>query len=139
MRAKYGVLDCDFYNFDETGFIIGVICPVIVVTRTDRRGRGKAVQLGNREWATAIAYINSKGWSVPLFLVVQGKNYLLNQYTDGGLLPDQVIKPTSNRQTNNKTGLEQLKHFDKHPTTRVRGLYRMLVLDGHKSHESAEF
>jgi hypothetical protein len=43
MRAKYGVLDCDFYNFDETGFIIGVICPVIVVTRTDRRGRGKAV------------------------------------------------------------------------------------------------
>ena len=43
MRAKYGVLDCDFYNFDETGFIIGVICSTIVVTRADRRGRGKAV------------------------------------------------------------------------------------------------
>jgi len=43
MRAKYGILDCDFYNFDETGFMIGIICAAIVVTRTDRRGRGKAV------------------------------------------------------------------------------------------------
>jgi hypothetical protein len=43
IRVKYRVLDCDFYNFDETGFIIGVICPAIVVTRVDRRGRGKAV------------------------------------------------------------------------------------------------
>ncbi len=49
IRAKYGVLDYDFYNFDETGFIIGIISLVIVVTRVDRRGRGKAVQLGNRE------------------------------------------------------------------------------------------
>jgi DDE superfamily endonuclease len=32
-----------------------------------------------------------------------------------------------------------LKHFDKHTITRVRGLYRILVLDKHKSHESAEF
>jgi transcriptional regulator with XRE-family HTH domain len=49
MRAKYRVLDCDFYNFDETGFMIGVICSTMVVTRADRRGRGKTVQLGNRE------------------------------------------------------------------------------------------
>jgi hypothetical protein len=48
MRAKYGILDYDFYNFDETGFMIGVICPGIFVTRTDRRDRGKAVQPGNR-------------------------------------------------------------------------------------------
>ena len=43
IRAKYGVLDCDFYNFDKTGFIIGVICAIIVITRIDRYGRGKAV------------------------------------------------------------------------------------------------
>jgi hypothetical protein len=139
MRAKYGVLDCDFYNFDETGFMMGVICPAMVVTRADRRGRGKAVQPGNREWATAIACINSEGWSVPPFLVVQGKNHLANWYTDGGLPPDWVIKPTSNGWTNNETGLEWLKHFDKHTTARTRGPYRMLVLDGHESHESVEF
>ena len=70
MRAKYSILDYDFYNFDETGFMTGVICPVIVVTHADQCGRGKAVQPGNREWATAIACINSEGWNVPPFLVV---------------------------------------------------------------------
>jgi hypothetical protein len=58
--------------------MIGIICSAIVVTRADRRGRGKAVQLGNRELATAIACISSEGWSVPPFLVVQGKNHLVS-------------------------------------------------------------
>jgi Tc5 transposase DNA-binding domain/helix-turn-helix, Psq domain len=49
MRVKYSVLDCDFYNFDETGFMIGIISLAMVVTRADRRGRGKAVQPSNRE------------------------------------------------------------------------------------------
>ena len=49
MRAKYGVVDSDFYNFDETGFMMGQITPVMVVTRADRRGRAKGVQPGNRE------------------------------------------------------------------------------------------
>ena len=43
MRAKYGIQDCDFYNFDETGFIIGIIRPRIVVTRSDRVGKPKAI------------------------------------------------------------------------------------------------
>jgi len=139
MRAKYGIQDCDFYNFDETGFMMGVICPGMVVTRSDRRGRGKAVQPGNREWATAIACINGEGESIPPFLVVQGVNHLANWYTESGLPSDWVIKPTSNGWTNNETGLEWLKHFNKHTTIRMKGPYRMLVLDGHESHESAAF
>jgi hypothetical protein len=70
MRAKYSVVDSDFYNFDETGFPIGLITPGIVVTRADRRGRAKGVQPGNREWATAIVCINGEGWDVPPFLAV---------------------------------------------------------------------
>jgi hypothetical protein len=88
MRAEYDVLDCDFYNFDETGFIMGVISSAIVITRADRRGRGKAVQPGNREWATAIVCINSEGWSIPLFTAVQGKHRLVRWYIEGGLPHD---------------------------------------------------
>jgi hypothetical protein len=29
------VVDSDFYNFDETSFIIGLIIPGIVITRAD--------------------------------------------------------------------------------------------------------
>jgi transcriptional regulator with XRE-family HTH domain len=49
IQAKYRILDCDIYNFNETRFIIGVICSGMVVTCADRRGRSKAVQPGNWE------------------------------------------------------------------------------------------
>jgi hypothetical protein len=139
IRAKYSVVDSDFYNFDETGFIMGQICPGMVVTRADRRGKSKAVQPGNREWATAIVTINSEGESIPPFLIVQGVNYLANWYSETALPYDWVIKPTNNGWTDNKTGLDWLKHFDKHTAAQAKGPYRMLVLDRHESHESVEF
>jgi transcriptional regulator with XRE-family HTH domain len=85
MRAKYGVTDGDLYNFDETGFMMGMICPNMVVTRSDRRGKSKAIQPGNREWATAITCISGDGFDVPPFLLVQGVCHLANWYTEGSL------------------------------------------------------
>jgi hypothetical protein len=49
IQAKYNIIDSDFYNFDETGFMIGQIIPRMVVTRADRYNRTKGIQLGNRE------------------------------------------------------------------------------------------
>jgi hypothetical protein len=49
VKAKYGILDKDTYNFDESGFIIGVISTRAVVTGSDRRGRPKTVQQGDQE------------------------------------------------------------------------------------------
>jgi hypothetical protein len=37
--GKYGILDEDIYNFDETGFQMGVISTVKVVTGSERAGR----------------------------------------------------------------------------------------------------
>jgi hypothetical protein len=54
MKAKYGILDKDTYNFDEAGFMMGQISTGAVVTALERRGRPKAVQQGNREWTTVI-------------------------------------------------------------------------------------
>lgn len=138
-RSKFGILDCDLYNFDETGFMMGVICPSMVVTRADRRGRGKTVQPGNREWATAIACISGDGSDVPPFLLVKGAYHLANWYSEGGLPDFWAIKPTSNGWTNNETGLDWIKHFDKHTRRRTKGSHRMLMLDGHGSHQSVEF
>jgi hypothetical protein len=49
IQTKYNIIDSDFYNFDKTGFIIGIISLAIVITRVDRRSKSKAVQLGNQE------------------------------------------------------------------------------------------
>jgi hypothetical protein len=47
--VKYSIINLDIYNFDETGFIIGIISTVIVVTSSERAGRAKAKQPGNHE------------------------------------------------------------------------------------------
>lgn len=49
MVAKYGILEEDIYNFDEVGFLIGVIATAKVVTSSESRNRPKTAQLGNRE------------------------------------------------------------------------------------------
>ena len=47
--VKYGIVDADIYNFDETRFMIGIISTVMVVTSSERAGRAKAKQPGNRK------------------------------------------------------------------------------------------
>jgi hypothetical protein len=37
--TKYGIQEADIYNFDETGFMMGVISTAMVVTSIERRGR----------------------------------------------------------------------------------------------------
>ncbi|ELQ40400.1 hypothetical protein OOU_Y34scaffold00443g1 [Pyricularia oryzae Y34] len=105
-KAKYGIHDCDIYNFDETGFMMGQICGGIVVSGSERRGRSKNVQPGNREWATAICCISGDGYDVPPFLIVKGVHHLANWYTEGGLPASWRIKTTPNGWTDNKTDLD---------------------------------
>ena len=38
-KAKYSILDCDIWNFDETGFMIDIISSSIVVTQSDWKGK----------------------------------------------------------------------------------------------------
>ena len=60
IKTKYGIQDKDVWNFDETGFMMGVITTRLVITGSERRGRRKYVQPGNREWATVIQGIGQE-------------------------------------------------------------------------------
>jgi hypothetical protein len=46
---EYGILPEDIYNFDETGFAIGLCATAKVITGNDRYGRLYLLQPGNRE------------------------------------------------------------------------------------------
>ena len=41
VKAKYGIVEDDIYNFDETGFMMGIIFAGMVVTTSDGLGRAK--------------------------------------------------------------------------------------------------
>jgi hypothetical protein len=137
--AKYGVQSDDIWNFDETGFMIGVISSGIVVTGSERRGRPKSVQPGNREWVTAIQAINAEGRAIDPFIIVAGQYHLANWYRESNLPATWAISTTQNGWTDNETGLEWLKHFDRCTTDRSVSPYRLLILDSHESHHSADF
>jgi len=38
-KERYGIQDEDIYNFDETGFMMGVISSQLLVTGSERRGK----------------------------------------------------------------------------------------------------
>jgi hypothetical protein len=52
--TEFGVYEDDIHNFDETGFQMGVIRTIKVVTSSERRTRPQLVQLGDREWVIVI-------------------------------------------------------------------------------------
>ena len=86
--AKYGISDEDIYNFDETGFQMGVISAGMVVTSSKRVSNAKLMQPGNREWATVIQGVGGTGFCVPPFVVLAGKYHLSSWYEDSSLLRD---------------------------------------------------
>jgi hypothetical protein len=139
VKAKYGILDDDTYNFDETGFMMGQISTGVVVTDAEKPGRAKQVQPGNREWVTVIQGINATGWPIPPYIIFKARQHLSNWYKDDTLPQDWVISISENGWTTNQLGFDWLKHFDRHTKTRTVGTYRMLIIDGHESHNSAEF
>jgi hypothetical protein len=79
------------------------------------------------------------GWAIPPFIIVSGKNHLASWYRDSPLPADWVVSLSSNGWTTNEIGLEWIKHFNKHTSDRIKGAYRLLMLDGHKSHVLVDF
>jgi hypothetical protein len=137
--AKYGIQLGDTWNFDETGFIMGMIEPGMVITSSERQGMPKKVQPGNREWITVIEAVNAEGQSIPPFIIGSGQYHLANWYRECDLPGDWVIALSENGWTNNQLGLDWLRHFDRSTKDRSVGSYRLLILDGHESHHSVEF
>jgi hypothetical protein len=137
--AKYGVHEDDVHNFDETGFQMGVIGSIKVVTGSERRTRPQLVQPGDREWVTVIQAICAAGYATPPFIIYKGRVHISAWYEEADIPRNWKLSVSENGWTNNRLGLEWLKHFDAFTKTRQVGRYRLLVLDGHESHTSQDF
>jgi hypothetical protein len=136
--AEKGIDTNDIFNFDETGFQMGVISGGMVVTGSERRNRPKAIQPGNRQWVTVIQGISAKGRRIPPFIIFPGKNHMSNWYEED-VPAGWVYAVSDSGWTTNELGFSWLKHFDKCTKDRIVGVYRLLILDGHESHDSVEF
>jgi hypothetical protein len=134
-----GIQPEDIYNFDETGFAMGLIATAKVITRAEYYGRRSLLQPGNREWVTSIECVNSTGFVLPPTIIFKAKTYHYQAWYDD--LPcDWRIEISENGWTTDEIGLRWLeKQFIPTTTSRTRGRYRLLVLDGHGSHLTPDF
>lgn len=73
--CEYGIYQDNIYNFDETGFAIGLCSTAKVVIYAGYYGRRAKIQSGNCEWITAIETINVSGWVLSSFIVFKAKIY----------------------------------------------------------------
>lgn len=136
-KERWGIVDNDIYNFDETGFMMGKILSQMVITGSEGYGKKKRIQPGNREWVTVIQGVGALGRRLPPFVVFAGK-VLINVWFED-LPRDWVLEVSPNGWTNNQLGLAWLDHFEKHTRRHTVGGYRLLIIDGHESHCSIDF
>ena len=85
--TQYGIAVEDIYNFDESGFQMGVISTAKVITQRrqagKKSGRPKVQQPGNRNWVTVIEGINAAGWTLPSTVIFEGKVHQSSWYRTG--------------------------------------------------------
>jgi hypothetical protein len=140
-KQKYGILDEDTYNFDETGFAMGLVTSSSskVAGSADSVGRATTTQPGSRIWSTAIECANATGWTIPPLIILEGKIHLEYWYQNQYGIQDWRVAVSDNGWTNDALGYEWIKHFDQFTRHRTVGTYRLLILDGHSSHATPEF
>jgi hypothetical protein len=119
--------------------MIGKITASMVVTSAKKRGRTKKLQQGNREWISVIQAICANGWAIPPIIVFAGKYHLSNWYQDSIIPREWAIATNPNKWTTNEISVEFIRYFEKHTRGRKQGTYRLLMLNGHESHHSADF
>jgi hypothetical protein len=81
MNEKYGITDEDTYNFEESGFIMGKISTQLVVIGSDKLGKRKKLQHGDREWTTLIQGVGATGQRTPPFLIFAGRVLISTWFT----------------------------------------------------------
>ena len=75
-KERYGIIDEDIYNFDETGFCMGYISAHMVITASEKRhSKAKTVQPSNCEWTTVIQGVSASGWRLPPYIIFAAKHH----------------------------------------------------------------
>ena len=137
---EYGIHEDDIWNFDETGFAMGLCSTSKVITAVEHSKRPQRVIQRNCEQVTIIKYASSKGIAILPVFILKGKEHQATQYQKPNFPQDQKITNSANGWTIDKIGLKQLEQvFDPFSRPYSTGAKQLLILDGHLSYQTAEF
>ena len=137
MIKEHDIHPHDIWNFDETGYRIGMARNdwAIVVDPT------RSIYLkypNNRELLSAIKCINGEGGEIPSFLIVTGINILAPWFFND-LDPHVEVTTSETGFNNNWISLQWIKHFERYSRRGQVGSRRLLLMNGYGSHDIYEF
>ena len=128
------------YNMDETGILEGQGSNGLVLGSSETRSVRKK-QPGSRAWTSLIECISATGRSLPPLVIYKGKT-VQQQWFPLDLDPYQSwrFEATENGWTSDSTAVKWLEEIFI-PSTQPANPQevRLLILDGHGSHETTEF
>ena len=101
---KYGIISDDQWNFDETGYRIGMARNDWIITADNSR-RSYSADPSNRESLTAVECIHGAGQDIPPFPTVTGVN-ILAPWVKNDLNDDVVISTSDSGCTNDWLSLQ---------------------------------
>lgn len=128
------------WNMDEAGIMEGQGLNGLVVGSTSRRFIQKK-QPGSKVWTSFIECISAIGKALNPLVIYKGKSVQQQWFpTDLTLHKNWQFTATENGWTTNSTALEWLKKvFIPQSAPSNPEEWRLLILDGHGSHETTEF
>ena len=137
--VNYGIPPQDQYNFDETGFRIGVGGSQWIITMEVGKKHHTIGSDSNHDYVTSVETISGDGEALPPLLIVQGVNHLHQWYTNTELPDNYSIATSPSGYSNDQLAYAHLLHFDEWSSRRQVGVWRLLIFDGFGSHLTKEF
>jgi cell division septum initiation protein DivIVA len=130
-RQKYGILDEDCYNMDQTGCRIGVGRARQVITTST--SNPLIADPDNREYITVVECISGSGWAIEPMVILSQK-VLRDRDIVAELTDDTILGCSTSGYVNDNLCLRWLHHFDVMTRHRCLGAFRLLLFDGYGSH-----
>ena len=136
---NHGILKEDIYNFDETGFNIGVGRDQWIITRDFNTKKPHIGMNSNREYVTVVEAVNTDGWTCPPLILMSGSCILANWFEATDIQQEYSIGVSENGYMTDMIAFQWIQSFYRHTKRYRKGQYTLLICDGYGSHLTHEF
>lgn len=132
---RYGITPQDIWNFDETGFQIGVGKDQFIITREPKKKIFSGANT-NRESVPVIEAVNTTGSVISPLIVLSSRQALLRWFDH---INDERVAISDSGFANDLLIYQWIQHFYRATAANTVGVYRLLLCDGFGSHLTREF
>ena len=126
----------DIWNFDETGFSIGVGGTQKIVTRV--KNRAQKIYHPDpevRQHVSSCESIRTTGEVLPLMIILEGQVFLQKWFSlEVGLHPETIVGLNDSGYMNDEFSIDYIRHFNRLTRNHRVGAWRLLLSDGYGTH-----